>query len=152
MDLPYRPCVGIMLANKAGLVWIGRRLPKWSGDTTAFIWQMPQGGIDKGENPRDAALRELREETGYVGQGARIIGSNHPNPAIMSNICYTVLVENCRPTGELELDHGEDVITRLVPIKDIPDLVASGEIRHALVIVALYQYELWRASNGGIRR
>ena len=115
--------------------------------------EIPGGMLDPADSSPDVGgARELREETGYVGQGARIIGSNHPNPAIMSNICYTVLVENCRPTGELELDHGEDVITRLVPIKDIPDLVASGEIRHALVIVALYQYELWRASNGGIRR
>lgn len=62
--LPYRPCVGIMLFNPYGLVWIGRRLPKWAGDRSAYIWQMPQGGIDKGEAPRDAALRELEEETG----------------------------------------------------------------------------------------
>lgn len=53
-----------MLINKDGLVWIGRRLPKWSGDKAAHIWQMPQGGIDKGEHPRQAALRELSEETG----------------------------------------------------------------------------------------
>lgn len=62
--LPYRPCVGIMLFNAYGLVWLGRRLPKWSGDKSAHIWQMPQGGIGKGEEPRAAALRELEEETG----------------------------------------------------------------------------------------
>ena len=62
-DLPYRPCVGIMLINDAGLVWVGRRLPKWSGDRSAYIWQMPQGGINSGEEPRAAALRELEEET-----------------------------------------------------------------------------------------
>jgi len=61
--LPYRPCVGIMLLNREGLVWTGRRLPKWSGDRSAYIWQMPQGGIDKGETPREAAVRELAEET-----------------------------------------------------------------------------------------
>ena len=63
-ELPYRPCVGIILVNKDGLVWIGRRLPKWSEDKSAFIWQMPQGGIDTGEDVRVAALRELEEETG----------------------------------------------------------------------------------------
>lgn len=62
--LPYRPCVGIMLLNKQGLVWVGERRPKWRGDRSAHMWQMPQGGIDKGETPRDAALRELEEETG----------------------------------------------------------------------------------------
>ena len=63
-DLPLRPCVGVMLLNGEGRVWIGRRLPKWSDDKAAFVWQMPQGGIDKGEAPCDAALRELEEETG----------------------------------------------------------------------------------------
>jgi len=64
LDLPYRPCVGIMLINRAGLVWVGRRRPKWAGDRSAYIWQMPQGGIDAGEDPLEAALRELEEETG----------------------------------------------------------------------------------------
>lgn len=62
-DLPYRPCVGIMLLNADGKVWVGRRLPKWAGDKAAHIWQMPQGGIEKFEPPRLAALRELQEET-----------------------------------------------------------------------------------------
>jgi putative (di)nucleoside polyphosphate hydrolase len=65
-ELPYRPCVGIMLLNAQGKVWIGRRLPKWAGDKAAHIWQMPQGGIEKYEPPRLAALRELQEETGVT--------------------------------------------------------------------------------------
>ena len=56
--LPYRPCVGIMLIDRRGLIFVAKRI-----DTTAEAWQMPQGGIDKGESPRDAALRELEEET-----------------------------------------------------------------------------------------
>jgi len=58
-DLPYRPCVGVMLLNSEGLVFVGRRI-----DQTVEGWQMPQGGIDDGEQPREAALRELEEETG----------------------------------------------------------------------------------------
>jgi putative (di)nucleoside polyphosphate hydrolase len=61
LDLPYRPCVGIMLINRDGLVWVGRRRPKW--DRSGHIWQMPQGGIGAGEAERAAALRELEEET-----------------------------------------------------------------------------------------
>jgi putative (di)nucleoside polyphosphate hydrolase len=61
--LPLRPCVGIALFNAKGRVWIGRRLPKWLGDKSRHIWQMPQGGIDRGEAPEEAALRELFEET-----------------------------------------------------------------------------------------
>jgi putative (di)nucleoside polyphosphate hydrolase len=64
--LPIRACVGIMLLNREGKVWVGRRKPKWAGDHTAHIWQMPQGGIEKFEPPRIAALRELREETGVT--------------------------------------------------------------------------------------
>lgn len=59
-DLPYRPCAGFMLANRDGKVFVGERI-----DTRAHgYWQMPQGGIDPGEDPQVAALRELEEETG----------------------------------------------------------------------------------------
>lgn len=65
-DLPYRPCVGIMVLNREGLVWAGRRTPIGNSeyDGSPQLWQMPQGGIDKGENPEKAAYRELYEETG----------------------------------------------------------------------------------------
>jgi putative (di)nucleoside polyphosphate hydrolase len=62
-QLPLRPCVGVMLLNAQGLVWVGRRLPKWSDDKSAYIWQMPQGGMMSGEAPEQAAFRELEEET-----------------------------------------------------------------------------------------
>lgn len=63
-DLPYRPCVGIALFNRAGLVWIGSRSDKNAeGEGEGAWWQMPQGGLDKGEDPYKAALRELYEET-----------------------------------------------------------------------------------------
>ena len=65
-DLPYRPCVGIMVLNREGLVWAGRRTPIGNSeyDGSPQLWQMPQGGIDKGEDPETAAYRELYEETG----------------------------------------------------------------------------------------
>jgi len=58
-ERPYRPCVGIMLLNRDGLVFVAQRI-----DQTAEAWQMPQGGIDAGEDPRTTALRELEEEIG----------------------------------------------------------------------------------------
>jgi len=67
LDLPYRRNVGIMLINPAGHAFVGQRL-----DSPVPAWQMPQGGIDKGEEPREAALRELREETGVKKKLVRI--------------------------------------------------------------------------------
>jgi putative (di)nucleoside polyphosphate hydrolase len=58
-EYSYRPAVGVMLVNDAGKVWVGQRL-----DSSLEAWQMPQGGLDPGETPREGALRELHEETG----------------------------------------------------------------------------------------
>lgn len=64
-SLSYRPCVGIMVLNRAGLVWIGRRFDApGEPEGPGTWWQMPQGGIDESEDPLEAALRELEEETG----------------------------------------------------------------------------------------
>lgn len=68
--LPYRPCVGVMLVNTEGKVFVGKRIDIKEGDT----WQMPQGGIDDGEDPVPAAIRELEEETGVSPHLVTIIG------------------------------------------------------------------------------
>ncbi|TCO73600.1 putative (di)nucleoside polyphosphate hydrolase [Rhodovulum euryhalinum] len=67
--LPYRPCVGVMLINAEGRVFVGQRK-----DWEEPAWQMPQGGIDAGEDPETAALRELREETGITPDLVEVIG------------------------------------------------------------------------------
>ncbi len=67
--LPYRPCVGVMLMNAEGHVFVGQRI-----DSPAPAWQMPQGGVDPGEAPRDAVLRELWEETGVTADLVTIAG------------------------------------------------------------------------------
>jgi 8-oxo-dGTP pyrophosphatase MutT (NUDIX family) len=107
--------------------------------------EIPGGMVDAHDaSPQATGLRELREETGYEGENPRLIGEIFPNPAIMSNRCFTVLVENCRCVHAVEFDHSEDLITRLVPLADIPKLVADGKIKHSLVVVALYYFELWQ--------
>src|SRR5690349_9025164 len=68
-DLPYRPCVGVMLVNGDGKVFVGKRIDNKEGDA----WQMPQGGMDEGEDVLAAGLRELGEETGVTEANATLI-------------------------------------------------------------------------------
>jgi len=106
--------------------------------------EIPGGMMDaEDKSPEAAGVRELREETGYEGENPRIIGRIFANPAIMSNTCFTLLVENCRLKHPVELDHAEDLATRLVPIAELPALVKAGKIQHSLVVVALYYFDLW---------
>jgi ADP-ribose pyrophosphatase len=111
--------------------------------------EIPGGMIDaRDASPMAAGIRELREETGYEGAQPQMIGKIFPNPAIMSNTCHTLLVQDCVVKHPVEWDHGEDIVNRLVPIADIPRLIASGQIRHSLVVVALYHFDLWERGAG----
>lgn len=74
-SLPLRPCVGVVLFNAQGLVWVGRHTPRWArarDANTEGFWQLPQGGIESREPSREAAFRELWEETGV--RSASLIG------------------------------------------------------------------------------
>jgi 8-oxo-dGTP pyrophosphatase MutT (NUDIX family) len=105
--------------------------------------EIPGGMIDPHDaTPVEAGVRELREETGYAGRDARIIGQVFPNPAIMSNTCYTVLVEDCEPRHSLQWDQGEDLVTVLTPLAEIHELVSQGRIKHSLVVAALLHFQL----------
>jgi len=107
--------------------------------------EVPGGMMDAGEtDPVVTAVRELREETGYAGENARLLGKIHSNPAILSNVTFTVLIENCRLQHGVEFDSGEDLITRLIPVAEVSKLVADEKIGHSLVVVALYYFDLWQ--------
>jgi 8-oxo-dGTP pyrophosphatase MutT (NUDIX family) len=108
--------------------------------------EIPGGMMDADDaTPVETGLRELREETGYSARApGRTIGQVYSNPAIMSNVTYTVLFENCECTDAVQFDGTEDIITRLVPVSQIAELVATGKINHSLVVAALYHFDLWR--------
>jgi len=115
-----------------------------AGSATVEL-EIPGGMMDPGEtDPVATAVRELREETGYAGENARLLGKVWSNPAILSNRTYTVLIENCRLQHAVDFDPGEDLATQLVPVAEIPQLVAAEKIGHSLVVVALYYFDLWQ--------
>ncbi len=135
--------VNVVALTPAGQMVLTEQFRHGSGTVELEI---PGGMMDAGDaSPQATGRRELLEETGYEGDQPKIIGQVFPNPAIMSNTCFTVLVENCRFVRPMELDSGEDLATRLVATEEVPGLVASGRIRHSLVIAALYHFDLWRS-------
>lgn len=102
------------------------------------------GTVDAGEAPLAAAARELREETGYVADSLILLGMVEPNPAIQNNRCYTALALGCRPAGAQELDEREDIVVRTRPLAELPAMLESGEITHALVWAAFQHLALWQ--------
>ena len=73
-----------------------------------------------------------------------MLGEIFPNPAIMNNRAFTVFINQCTLRHATEFDPSEDLVTRLVPLAEIPELVLQGKIRHAIVVVALYFFEMQR--------
>ncbi len=108
-----------------------------------ILLEIPGGLMDPQDpDPETAAKRELQEETGYTSDAVTLIGSLYPQPAVQSNRYHIFLAENALKTSETNFDEGEDLETVLVPLKKIPGMIRSGEIRHAMVVTAFYYLAL----------
>jgi ADP-ribose pyrophosphatase len=116
--------------------------------TDALSLEIPGGVIDEGESPEAAALRELREETGYEASSIELLSIVEPNPALQGNKCFTYLARGARLAGPTAFDDLEELEVALVPSKDIAAVLDSGQITHALVVSAL---ETWLRRTSGQR-
>ena len=105
--------------------------------TNDFSLEIPGGVMDPGEDAIAAGVRELREETGYVGTNARLLGRVHPNPAMQDNRCHLVLVEEARREAGLDWDADEEFEIMTRPVDEVYQLAYAGGITHAMVLDAL---------------
>src|SRR3954469_15805449 len=109
--------------------------------------------MEAGEDPVTAGLRELREETGFSGAPAKLLGSVHPNPAIQANRCHFVFVETAVKAHELDWDPDEEIQVTTQPAEEVLALAHSGGIVHGLVLNALMLFEPhWQARKNNQRK
>ena len=101
--------------------------------------EIPGGSIEPNstEKPEVAAVRELEEETGYLPGVVEYIGAHQPNPALQSNSIHTYLALDCEPTGTINLDPYEDLVVKLIPLKELLEKLDQGELRHSLIVASL---------------
>ena len=110
---------------------------QWRFGIAAPTLEIPGGMVEEDE-PRQAAARELEEETGHRAGRWRRLGVLEPNPAILSNRLHVFLATDLERLGEPSGDGDEEIELVTAPLEEIPDLIASGRIAHALVVAAFY--------------
>jgi len=129
-----RDWVSIVPVTKAGQIVFVRQ---YRVGIDAPTLEVPGGIIDEGQTPAEAALRELREETGYGGGKLVSLGATRPNPALQDNWHHMFLLVGAERLGDPHFDHGEYCEVLLLTREEIRNCTRNGDITHALVLLAL---------------
>ena len=114
---------------------------RWGIDD--FSWELPGGIIDPGESPLEAGLREFQEETGFEAGSGTLIGSCHPNPAMLNNVCHFVFVDNVTPLASgPSWDAHEEMEIATFNSDRLKAWIQNSKIGHSLALAGLFFYQL----------
>lgn len=140
--------VNVVALTPAGKVVV---VQQYRFGTQQVTTEIPAGIIEEGEETQAAAIRELREETGYTSQEWEYLGYVEPNPAFLTNRCHHWLARNARQELSPSPDEGESLIICEMSLDELGHEIAAGRMRHALAVTALahvFDLRAWLAATG----
>lgn len=133
--LDFLDWVNVIALTKDGKILLVKQYRQGVDDVTLEI---PGGAVHIGEDPKLAAIRELREETGHEAGSFESLGVVQPNPAIQSNRCHIYLAKDCVKVGEPELDPLEELEVEAHQSEEVLAMLKDGRIQHSLVLAAFF--------------